>query len=210
MSYLDTATSYLTDKQIRFLKKFVFVIFVVVGLILVDNIFSFSYYTNVSNKTTQIKEINQILESNSLSKKETIQLKSLRTQVINHKYLFERDFVSQFKITFTDGRNGLIHYLTSSWYLLFLMISLPFLGKYHPLFSLETIIIVLVVFEPILLFTTWFNAKVLAQLPLIGGWIILNYIFNIFLGIILTVIIVKVRKALIQSISKINAGRNNE
>lgn len=125
MDFLTNLTSYFTDKDTRFLKKVLFVIFITLGLIIIDNVFSFSYYFNISRKTEQMAKINSLIQDKTTTKSDEAKLVHLKTELFNHKSLFEKDVVEKFSLRFKDGRNPWLHFISVNIFLILVILVLP-------------------------------------------------------------------------------------
>lgn len=201
MGYADSLVNYLTNDSIRFLKKVLFVILTTIGLFVIDNVFGFSYYYNVSSKTEQVKELNKLITDHTLSTYEVQMLKRIRTEVLSRHSFLEKDFVSPFVISFDDGRNSILHFVSASWFILVMALILPFLGLYHPNLNFEVLLIIIVIFEPLILLLAWIFAKILSAIPVIGTpWI--SYILNFFLILILAGIFKTIRDVVKKTLDK--------
>lgn len=188
MDFINNLTSYLIDKDTRFLKKVLFVIFITLGLLILDNVLSFSYYFNVSRKTEQLSKINKLIKDESLSDVEIAKIEYLRTDLLDHKYLYEKDYVQMFSIPFKDGRNPWFHFVSVNVFLLLVMFILPLIILVEKDNNLDTILIIVFIVEPFLLLCCWVIATIFSKIPLLGNpwWNYgLNFISSlIFIGFV--------------------------
>lgn len=197
MDFLNGIINYLTASPTRFIKKVFFVIMVLITIGLIDRTFNFSYYNNLDHKLEKFQKINTILNQSHLTTNERMHLERLKTEVLNRKNLFEFK-LSKFNLfTFfesNDIRNPYIHFVSSSWFFLLIMLILPFIGvirKKNGLdkkIDLEAILISLVLLEPLLFFLAWVSAFILAQIPIILGITWLNYLLNIIIVMVVVAI----------------------
>lgn len=185
MDFLTNLTSYFTDKDTRFLKKVLFVIFITLGLIIIDNVFSFSYYFNISRKTEQMTKINSLIQDETISKYDEAKLVHLRTELFDHKSLFEKDYIQIFSIPFKDGRNPWFHFVSVNVFLLLVMFILPLIILVEKDNDLDTILIMVFIVEPFLLLCCWVIATIFSKIPLLGNpwW---NYGLNFISNLIFT------------------------
>jgi hypothetical protein len=156
MDFLKTIFDYFTDGPTRFLRKLLFFIFIVIGLFIFDKSLNFTFHYDNSKKIEEIKEINLIIRNNKISSLERKNLEKMKIEIFNRKRLFDFSLKDQFNIDLeskTDSRNKYIHFITSSWFWLMVMFILPlffFIKSSHRESRLETLLIVLFIFEPLL------------------------------------------------------------
>jgi len=211
MDIITNLTSYFTNKEIHFPKKVLFVIFIVLGFALINSVFSFSYYFNSSNKIEQLSELNKVLSNNTLNSNETAKLKSLRTEILNHKSLLELDFISFFTIDFEDGRNSWLHFISANTILLFLGFTMLVISFVEIRQGMHIILTILLIFEPLIFLICWIIAKLLAFIPAFNSsWTNygLNFIISLVLFSLFALLVQKIEKT--RLIRKINKGVKSE
>ncbi len=188
MDFLTNLTSYFTDKDTRFLKKVLFVIFITLGLLILDNVFSFSYYFNISRKTEQLSKINSLIKDKSLNDIEIAKIDHIRTELLDHKYLYEKDYIKIFSIPFKDVRNPWLHFISVNVFLLLFMFILPLIFLVEKDNNIDSILILIFIVEPLLLLCGWVIATMFSKIPLLGNpwWNYgLNFISSlIFIGFV--------------------------
>lgn len=192
MDLISNLVTYLTDKQTRFPKKVLFIFLIVIGFIAIDKVFSFSYFFNNSYKIQQVKEIKYVISDTTLTKNEVYQLKHLRNEIINHKSLFQKDYVSFFKFYFNDGRNAWWHYFTSAIIFLIIIIATIIEGFNRKNVPLDGTLIVYLIIVPLIFSMSWLFAKLLSIIPLLKyPWI--NYSINFIISLLIIIFIGKTR-----------------
>lgn len=183
---------------------FLFSLFVI---IFIDNVLSFTFSYNNSNKIDQIEKLNSIVADTTLSSIEIKKLKSLRTNIIEHKTWKDQLYTKLISIDFKskDGdipivkndkqelkkeRSYWIHFLSSSWIFCIIMVIMPFIGlfdKKSPF--LPTFIAIVFLIEPIFYGLSWLFAKGFSFIPVIDNNPNLNYILNAVLHLIIILMI---------------------
>lgn len=206
LNFVLTIYKDITDGSKTILKRFYLVIFIFIGIYLIDTSFGFSYYLNISNKLEKTKEINEILkDSQFLSSNEISHLKSMRVNIIERKTIKEdvyhffsnMSFKSKTVETTTKTtpknnsiiikKNYTIHYLTSSASILLVMFIMIFVGlgdKISPIHQRFIIIslVNLFLYPFTLLFSTLFDF-----IPILFSKPLINYILNFLLSFIIPI-----------------------
>lgn len=183
------------------------ILFSLLIIIIIDNTLSFTYSYNNSSKIEQIEKLNSIVSHTTLSNTEIYNLKTLRTNIINHKtwkdQLYNKIIAIDFKSK--DGnnpvvkddkpqpkveRNYWIHFVTSSWLFTFIMIIIPFIGLFDKKTPfLSTFIAVVFLIEPIFYGLSWLFAKGFSFIPVIDNNPNINYVINAILHLIIFLLI---------------------
>lgn len=188
--------NYLTDSPTRFIKKLFFVYMLIITLMVIDGVFSFSYYYNLDRKLTEVEKIENLLDSENLTVKENEQLCALRQELIARPTFTEKYYPKLSWFNFfsgTDKRNPLVHFITSSWFLIITAMIIPFIGLFSKSngtskLDIEAILIVTLMFVPILLIMSWIWTLILAQIPLLNDSPWINYVLNFAISWILVII----------------------
>ncbi len=144
MDYIQSAFTFLTDKTNKFISKLFLVFSVLTILIIVDNIFGYTYYSNIEKKLTQIDKINNIVKDTNLDLQTKNNLILLRKEIIEKKNI--QDFLSlsiknisfnNFKNKITNNpindkpikRNFYLQYISTAWleliFLFIITVSVP-------------------------------------------------------------------------------------
>lgn len=214
---------FLTDKTRNLSSKALFVVFIMLLLIFLDNTFSFSYYYNTSQKIVQIKGINEILEDTTLSETEKNKLLEFKSEIFEHKtfkdiiydYLTNLNFeitesksIETIKSNSEKKRNTTIHLLTSAWWILIplciLLVVLPFVLLIERKDTLETILgfVLICGFGYVI---SLLLSKALSFIPLMNNEPIYNYVLNFIVSGILLIFIIIIGK---NKNEKTNADNN--
>ena len=192
----------ITDSEKSFIRKFYIYFLIACSLYVADNLIGFSYYQSVSSKLEKTKEINLILKDSSiLSKDELTKLKLLRSDIINRRTLKDNIYFFFSNISFKSSKKPItakpietkpiierdldIHFLTSSSFVLLIMLIMFFAGladKKAPF--LQRISVVFFV-ELILYPFTYLFSKILFLIPIIYETPLINYILNIILSFLI-------------------------
>ncbi|AHM62930.1 hypothetical protein D770_23425 [Flammeovirgaceae bacterium 311] len=199
MEFLNTGISFLTDKTRNISSKAIFIILAIAFLVMLDNTLSFTYFYNVSQKNSQIIQISEILKDSTLSDYEIKKLLNLRRDIIEHAtikdkaygYLTNLNFESSKEAISEDAkvinmtRNQTMHFLTSSWWLIFILVVGFITHIYEMLFKRTDVTgsslgllagsIAFYLFALLL-------SKMLSYIPLINGDPLYNYVLNIILS----------------------------
>lgn len=77
----------LIDKGTKWFTKFFFIISILFIIIVVDNYFGWSYYSQTKNQISIIKDVNECLKDSLNSKEEVIFLKQKKKEIIENKNL---------------------------------------------------------------------------------------------------------------------------
>lgn len=208
---ISSIVHFLTDNTRKLSSKAIFIIFALLLLLVLDNIFSFSFYYNTSQKVTQIKEIGEGLKDTTLTDLEREMLLELRSDILKHRtlkdltydYLTNLNFESSGDkpsevIELKEERNPTLHLLTSAWWVIvpfgILFIALPFVLLTERK-DIGTTLLGFVFLGGIGYLFSLLLSKVFSFIPLIDNNPIYNYILNFALsGIILLIIVLIVKK----------------
>ena len=172
-------------------------------LFLIDNTLGFSYYYNISNKVNILEKLNITIKDSSLTMKDKSLLKDVRSNLINHQSLKDciwNFFTTPNSILSENKSQYLFHYLSSTFFVLAMMIAVFFIGlkAFFNSFSIMSqifkadpfeILIKLIGVEVGLYLIALLESKVLSYLPLIFNNVIYNYIANILINIVLLIFV---------------------
>lgn len=198
MEVINSLFNLFTDKTKALSFKAIISFFVLVLIIFIDNTLSFSYYYNTQNKIEQIGKLNKMIADDALDVDEKTELVNLRRQIIERRTWKDKtwDFITKIEFKSNQGivvnngeinsdlgleRSYLIHFITSSWTWLILMIVvfvMAFVGKYISI--LERLFTVLF-FELILSGCAFIFTKAFSYIPIIFGSPTYNYVLNALL-----------------------------
>lgn len=144
MDFIQSAFTFITDKSNKFISKLFLVFSILTVLIMVDNIFGYTYYSNIEKKLTQIEKINSIVKDTAIDIHTKNKLTLLRKEIIEKKNI--QDYLSFFiknislnnlksKITnnpVSDNpikRNFYLQYISTAWleliFLFIITVSVP-------------------------------------------------------------------------------------
>jgi hypothetical protein len=173
-------------------------------LLLLDNIFGFSYYHNLDKKVELVNNINRALKdtSNSISDKRI--LIGLKEEIINHSSIKDNiySFLSaknwHLYINFSDVSHIFL-FITACAFPLFMMCGALIVGV--PLFfkkkifllddDNQTVFLKIAGVEFLGYILCVFQAKILLMIPIIYNIIYLNYIVNLGANFILLILFVE-------------------
>ncbi len=198
MEIINSILHFLTDKTKKLPHKVILCLVALIFIAVIDNLLSFTFSYNNSNKIEQIEGINKILADTTLSKYEKEKLLVLRSNIVNHStwkdktYNFLNNFKFKEKIEGekvvpeiktidkpkTAERDYYLHFFSSSWIFIFLMIVLPFVMFFDKQSSFWQVVGITILVEPILYFICWFYGKVFSYIPVIADNPLYNYILN--------------------------------
>ena len=187
MEFFAPLFNFVTDNTRRSLQKIVLVSFTLLALLLLDNLFGFSYYYNLSHKVTIAAQIHGILKDKELDGQTRNQLMAINRQVLGHASL--KDAVYNALADYdkpTTFVHLLLFWLTASSSVVFMMIvgviatvkALSNPAKYIFQKPIHTLLSFGIVFL-MLLFVSAILTVGFAMVPLIDGHVTYNYILNI-------------------------------
>jgi len=195
MDFISPIIHFLTDGSKRLSTKAMLVISFILLILLLDNIFGFSFYYNNDKKINQIKELNFILRDSSVTGILREKVDKLRNDLIFHKSIKDQiyDFLnsSSAKSHTNDNsknKNGSTKidwwsFLSVNSFLIIAMIAIPFSAfsdKSDPLWKNLLILF----FAEIIGFALCILMYKLASLiPVILQHVWINYLLNVLLNI---------------------------
>jgi len=198
------------DRSMKNTTKSFVVLFVILFIIALDNYLGISYHNNVDNKLTELKKVNELLESKSLDKKTKDYLLSTKNEILERKTFVDNISNSFKQISFTSSgseiknevnksvvlRNSIVEFISINWFFIFLFAGLPFYFFIVKTFESfwQNLLMVLAVeaFLIILSFALYFISSLI---PTIFGRPYLNYILNfVILLILITINSVRLHK----------------
>lgn len=198
---LSSLIRFLTDAEKNLITRIFTGVFIVILLIVIDNTLGFSYYYNNARKLEQVQKLNSIVQDTSLQESEIVYLGDLRRKIIyretwkeqieNLVYNFEfKDSEKELNGSSSKEEDEVIpmdptwHFLTSSWFFLFLMVVVPFqaITEYKKQGTAFGAFFAFVVMEAILLLIAFGIAYLFSFLPRITVQPWPNYLINVVLG----------------------------
>lgn len=213
MELFNSIFQFFTDNTKKFSHKTILVLFSIFIIIILDNVLSFSYYYNNEKKISQIQSINSIVKDTTINDKERKMLFTLRDKIILHKTWKDNvwDFFTsiEFKNDVKPSlnviekkkdiaiikepnkveRNYYLHFITSSWFFLLVILIVPFVGFSDKNTSFLTALMIILFFViPLFLFLGWIFAKIFSFIPIILNNPINNYILNFILSFLLIIL----------------------
>jgi hypothetical protein len=213
MDLFDSIFKFFTDSNKKFSHKTILVLFSIFIIIVLDNVLSFSYYYNNEKKISQIESINNIVKDSSITIKEKNSLIFLRNNIISHKTWkdniwdffttieFKDDLKSSTEVNNSSKkdieikkinntvRNYYIHFITSSWIFLLVILIFSIVGFSDKNTSFLTALMIILFFiTPFSLFLGWIFAKIFSFIPIIQNNPIYNYILNFVLSFVIILI----------------------
>lgn len=192
--------SLLQDRSMKNITKFFVVLFIVLSIIALDNYLGVSYYSNIDNKLTQLKNVNDLLDHPSLDNKTKVYLLNVKKDILERQTFIDKIQYSFGRISFTSSkneivnelnksiilRNSIIEFVSINYFCIFLFIGLPFyffINRFSLNFWHNLLLVIAVeAFLIILSFTLFF---LFSLIPTILGRPYLNYILNFLLFFIL-------------------------
>lgn len=209
MMDLTSVVNYLTDNTKKVSSKAIFILLGICLIFIIDNSLSFSYYYNISKKTESLKSISETLKDTLLDEKERKLLIDLRGNIISHKTLKDKsfDYLTNFKFDDsqenkieeikTDSRNNVIHFITSSWWLILggvvFIIVIPFV-IFKKGTSILNLLLGFIFMEGFFYLLSLILSKLFSFIPLIMNKPIINYVINFILSSSLLWLILKINK----------------
>lgn len=190
---IKTLFSFLISKDEKIGTKLLFSFFILILILLLNNVFGFSFFYNSEKKIDQLTKINTVLQDSTLEPDFKNKVLQLREDIVNRKNVFEyfstlkiRKSTSKSTIEYLDSNKHLIlNFISSSWYFIFIIIAFVFKSFKERDFDFIQLIISL--FFGLILFGAGLASSYLTNLiPIIYSkaiWI--NYIVNVFLVLII-------------------------
>ena len=200
MAFYDHILNFVTDRTNRISARATVIVIALVCILLVDNIFGFSYYYNKQRQLDQLKSITLLLKDTTLTAETRTNLITLEQHTFDRKTII--DYFSSFlkKISYTISRQSqnIINnnanpirndfwflFSASGFYIIVTILVVPvllFTDKKTPFLKL---IATLLIFVFVMTFTAWFNYWLFDKLVpdyLFGSWT-WNYVANFLLQI---------------------------
>ncbi len=197
MELVNSVFNFFTDRTKKLSHKTITIFIVVAVLIVMDNTLSFTSHYNNIRKIEEVEKLNLIVIDSTLSKEEVIRLKELRNNIINHKTwkdkLYDKIITIDFKTKDNDNvsvvkndipkttneRSYWVHFVTSSWILIMIMIIMPFAVFFDKKSSsLSSFLAIIFVIVPFFCGLSWVFAKAFSLIPVINNNPTYNYVLN--------------------------------
>jgi|GEM_PF-5029611 len=199
MEFLNSLIKIFFDKSENFYSKAITILLIILLLVFIDNTLNFVYFQTVSKKVNYVNIIGDTIEDETLSEKEKSQLFEIRKEILSkpsYKSLGHAIFyqLTNISIKQGDSRNFIIHFLSSTWWLLLLIaimivlipISLKF-EKNQPIIVVIGAVCVIIV----ALGGAFLLSKLFFLIPQILETPFYNYMLNFILSSILAYFIFK-------------------
>ncbi len=123
---VKTFLSFLISKNEKIRTKLFFASIFFLLMMLLNNIFGFSYYHNYDKKIKQVKELNILLNDTTVNIATKEKLKKIRKEILSRKNIFET--ISSYKVSPNDKEgtqeyvfskeHKILNFLSTSWYFL--------------------------------------------------------------------------------------------
>ncbi len=183
---IKTFFSFLVNKDEKILTKLFFSVMVLILILLLNNIFGFSFYYNSDKKINQIKEVNLVLNDNDISNEVREGLLALRHDILYRKDIFEkigelklRKNTSQAQENYIkSSTHKVLNFLSSSWY--FILVVVIFLVKSFRTRDFSLVNVLISLFFGLMIFGVCLALYFIMDLiPIIYSKMIwLNYVLN--------------------------------
>lgn len=199
METILSLLKFFTDKTLNRYSMAIIIIGLILLFVFIDNTLNYVYFQNVSKKINNISLIRDVLEDNTLTTKEKSQLHEIRKEILSkpsYKSLSHSIFhqLTSISVSNGDSRNSIIHFISSTWWILLfissLIVLIPFMFKFEknqPLIMIFGCICFII----IALVMAFFISKMFFCIPIISEISFLNYILNFVLSSILLFITIK-------------------
>ncbi len=204
MELVNSIVHFFTDNTRKLSNKVLASIILLFVIVFLDNTLSFSYYYNVKNKIEEVNRINIILKDSTLEEENRNFLLVLKKDIIRRKTWkdkswdfftnlnFKKDSVNIIKYEVADinnvktkkikiERSYILHYITSNWFVIIIMVIMPFVLFFDEENSFINALTITVFLEVVLYGISWINAKFLSYIPVIFNNPIYNYILNVLI-----------------------------
>lgn len=204
MNFFEHILNFITDRSKRLSTRATVSILTIVCILLVDNIFGFSFYYNKQRQLSQLQSVSLLLKDSTLSNETHSKLVLLEKQALNRKSIIDHSLSFLHNMSWTSSRqdqnltDGNVKTLRNNfWFLIsssglyilatiFIVPVILLTDKKTPFLKLFASMVLFIV---VMIFTSWFNYwlfdKVIPN-RLFGSWI-WNYIVNfaVQIGLIL-------------------------
>lgn len=107
--FLKTLLEVFVNGRVKLIHKILFTILTIIFILIIDNVTGFTFYRNISNRITNLKEIAAIQKDTSIDKETKDYAKRLLTELKEHNSIYERFFVSSLNTTDTNSNNAHIN-----------------------------------------------------------------------------------------------------
>ncbi len=201
MQFLSEIFKYFTEDSNRLLNKLIVFVLVLATIFTLDLYFGFSHNYQLSNKLSRLEQVSNLLDNQQIGKSDRAKLLKIKRSILERQplqtrlqnYFIEFDFFDE-----GDRRNFWFHLVSSSYIFLLTMLVLPFLwfldkNRSASNDGINTLLIVILIFEPILFFIAIIWASFLSLIPLLNGWVGYNYWLNFGLSLLFIYIVQGVR-----------------
>jgi len=183
----------LLDNTVKFFPRILAFVFIVLSLILVDNVLGFTFHYNKQRTISELSEISKIISDSAADTQIKAKAMELKKEIVERRSL--QDFINDaivdiFRPIFVNDkgivvkkyiheRNRVIEFLSLNWFLMFLFLFLPLYFLTKPIFNKiwKNLMMIFAVnfFLLILAFVIFF---VFSLIPTIYGRPVLNYLLD--------------------------------
>ncbi len=181
------------DNTVKFFPRILAFVFVVLSLIIIDNVLGFTFHYNKQRTINELSEISKIISDSAADTQIKAKAMELKKEIVERRSL--QDFIDDaivdiFRPIFVNDkgivakkyiyeRNRVIEFLSLNWFLMFLFLFLPLYFLTKPIFNKfwKNLMMIFAVnfFLLILSFVIFF---VFSLIPTIYGRPVLNYLLD--------------------------------
>ena len=195
-------SDFIFNKSVKAYQKILTFFIIVLSLVYLDNITGFTNHYDNSRKLTEIKTINEILQTDSLNLSDRTELKRIRSEIINdwdiNDYIKNQSSKVFFNINIKKYnatnisanpiRNIYLEIISTNWFILFLFLFLPpflIVKRKDFDFSTKKFIAMILAIESLLFVVGFILFYILSLIPTIFGKPWINYILNFSITLII-------------------------
>lgn len=207
MEYIDRFLDYVSDNSRHITVRAAVVVLTLLLLVVLDNIFAFSYNYTIDRRISNARNITELLKDNTLPDASRKELEILRQEVLSHQtvmnhfdsFLKNISSTSQSKRKITAPinaepiRNDLWHLVSSSaFWILFALIGTPLILFFNDGYLILQRITMALGFLLMMGIVIYLHYTIFGLIPdqLFGSWTY-NYITNAILQLAVLVLLVK-------------------
>lgn len=181
------------DNTVKFFPRILAFVFIVLSLIIIDNVLGFTFHYDKQRTISELSEISKIISDSSVDTQIKAKAMELKEEIIKRKSL--HDFVNDavgdiFRPMFVNDkgivvkkydheRNRVIEFLCLNWFLMFLFLFLPLYFLIKPAFNkLWKNLMMIFAVNSFLLILSIVIFFVFSLIPTIYGRPVLNYLLD--------------------------------
>lgn len=205
MEIVNKILDFIFDSSRKLSHKAITIMIIVIAVLVIDNIYSITYYYNLNKKIETIKNLNPLISDTTVTPKEKEVFLRLRLDVINHTTIKEKLFNLSNSIIYSDnqvspGERGLLffHYFSVNliifliWFIIDMIVVKSFFKDVNFKTSKKSAIVVMAILaifvNIILYYITLLVFKASSYVPIIDGKEYINYIIYTALNLILFIL----------------------